>query len=178
MIKFLLNRLMWGLLVMWFVATSVFAMFFVAPRDVARLIAGRQASEQTLQLVRRRLGLDQPVRVQYVRFLGRLAGADLGESFLTGEHVNEILRRDFPITASLASGGAVLWMLMGIGAGVIAATRPRSLADRAITAMALVFYSMPVFLLGELLLLFLFFRLYMAGFALFPPGAYFAWTRS
>jgi len=178
MIRFMLHRLLWGLVVVWFVATAVFAMFFVAPHDVARLIAGRQASEQTLQLVRHRLGLDERISKQYVRFLGRLVTFDMGESFLTGESVNEIIRRDFPVTASLAAGGAVLWMLIGVGAGVIAATRPRSLIDRAITSVSLVFYSMPVFLLGELLLLFLFFRLYMAGFALFPPGAYVAFTES
>src|SRR4051812_20216230 len=130
MTRFLLRRLLWGLLVIWFVATSVFAMFFAVPRDVARLIAGRQASEQTLQLVRHRLGLDQSLGVQYLRFLGRLAHGDLGESFLTSEPVNDIVRRDFPITASLALGGAVLWLFIGIGAGVIAATRPRSFVDR------------------------------------------------
>jgi peptide/nickel transport system permease protein len=147
-------------------------MFFAAPRDVARLIAGRQASEQTLQLVRHRLGLDQPMSVQYLRFLGRLVRGDLGESFLTSESVNEIVRRDFPITASLALGGAILWLFLGISAGVVAAVRPRSLVDRSITATALFFYSIPPFLLGELMLLFLFFRLYVAGFAFFPPGAY------
>ena len=81
MTRFLVRRLLWGLLVIWFVATSVFVMFFAAPRDVARLIAGRQASEQTLQLVRHRLGLDQPIMTQYFRFLGRLVRGDLGESF-------------------------------------------------------------------------------------------------
>src|SRR5690349_20981679 len=135
MIRFMLHRLLWGLVVVWFVATSVFAMFFVAPHDVARLIAGRQASEQTLQLVRHRLGLDEPISIQYVRFLGRLVTADMGQSFLTGESVIEIIRRDFPVTASLAAGGAVLWMLLGVGAGVVAATRPRSFVDRAITSV-------------------------------------------
>ena len=176
MSRFILRRLLWGALIVWLVATMVFAIFFVAPRDVARLIAGRQASEQTLELVRRRLGLDQPVPVQYVRFLGRLVRGDLGESFLTSEPVTSIVRRDFPVTASLALGGAALWLLIGVGGGVIAATRPRSLVDRAITAISLFFYSMPSFLLGELLLLFLFFRLYMAGFAFFPPGVYVPFT--
>jgi peptide/nickel transport system permease protein len=172
MTKFLLRRIFWGLVVIWFVTTSVFAMFFVAPHDVARLIAGRQATEQTLQVVRHRLGLDQAIPVQYVHFLGRLVRGDLGESFLTSERVNEIVARDLPVTASVAVGGALLWLVIGVFAGVIAATRPRSLVDRIITGTALVFYSIPPFLLGELLLLFLFFRLYMAGFAFFPPGAY------
>jgi peptide/nickel transport system permease protein len=171
-IRFLLRRILWGVGIVWLVATLVFGMFFVAPRDVARLIAGRQASEQTLEVVRKRLGLDQPVPVQYVRFLGRLVRGDLGESFLTAEPVVSIIRRDFPVTASLAVGAAALWLIIGVSTGVIAATRPRSVFDRALTAIALFFYSMPSFLLGELLLLFLFFRLYMAGYAFFPPGAY------
>ena len=99
MIRLLLRRTLWGVAIVWFVATLVFTMFFVAPRDVARLIAGRQASEQTLQLVRQRLGLDQPVPVQYVRFLGRLVRGDLGESFLTAEPVVSVIRRGFPVTA-------------------------------------------------------------------------------
>jgi peptide/nickel transport system permease protein len=172
MIRFLLRRLVWGILIVWFVATLVFAMFFVAPSDVARLIAGRQATAQTIEAVRRNLGLDQPVAVQYARFLGRLAHGDLGESFLTAESVNNVIRRDFPVTASLALGGAALWLLIGVGSGIISATRPRSFVDRALTAAALFFYSMPPFLLGQLLLLFLFFRMYMAGFEFFPPGAY------
>jgi len=86
--------------------------------------------------------------------------------------------RGFPVTLSLAAGGAALWLVIGVGAGVIAATRPRSGVDRVITGAALFFYSMPPFLLGELLLLFLFFRLYMAGFAFFPPGAYVPLTES
>ena len=172
MTRFLLRRLAWGLLVVWFVASAVFAMFFIAPPDVARLIAGKQATEQTLQLIRHRLDLDQPIAVQYVRFLGRLIRGDLGESFLTSEPVRDIVARDIPITLSLALGGAALWLVIGVGAGVVAAIRPRSVVDRVITGTALFFYSMPPFLLGELLLLFLFFRLYMAGYAFFPPGTY------
>jgi peptide/nickel transport system permease protein len=178
MIRFLLRRLAWSLLVIWVVATSVFVIYFAVPHDVARLIAGRQASEETLKVVRTRLGLDQPVPVQYVRFLGRLARGDLGESFATQEHVTAIVARDIPVTASLALGSAVLWLVLGVGAGVIAATRRRSRTDRVITGIALGFYSMPPFLLGQLLLFFLFFRLYMAGIEFFPPGSYVAFSDS
>ena len=61
MIRFLLRRLAWSALVVWIVATSVFVVYFAVPHDVARLIAGRQASEETVTIVRARLGLDQPV---------------------------------------------------------------------------------------------------------------------
>jgi peptide/nickel transport system permease protein len=172
MIRVLLRRVLFGLLVMWFVATLVFTLYFVAPTDVARTLAGRQATEQTVELVRQRLGLDQPLHIQYVRFLGRLAKGDLGDSFVNSVPVTSIIRRDLPITASLALGAAVLWLLMGVAAGVLAARRPRSLADRAVTGTSLFFYSMPTFLLGQLFLLFLFYRLSLAGVRIFPPSGY------
>ena len=178
LIGFLLRRIAWGALVVWLVATLVFVVYFAVPRDVARLIAGRQASEETLTVVRARLGLDQPILVQYGRFLGRLAHGDLGESFVTQEKVADIVSRDLPVSASLALGGGTLWLLMGVGAGVLAATRPRSRTDRTITALALFFYSMPSFLIGQLLLFLLFFQLYLAGVELFPPGSYVAFSDS
>ena len=174
MMRFLLRRVAFAALVLWIVATGVFALYFVAPNNVARTIAGRQASEQTVALVRARLGLDQPIGTQYARFLGRLAHGNFGESFVNSEPVNDIIKRDIPVTASLALGGALLWLLIGVTSGTLAATRPRSVADRIVTGFALIFYSMPPFLLGELLLLFLFFRLTMAGFPLFPPSGYVA----
>ena len=184
MIGVLLRRVLFGLLVMWFVATLVFSLYFVAPTDVARTLAGRQATEQTVELVRQRLGLDQPLHIQYVRFLGRLARGDLGDSFVNSVPVTSIIRRDLPITASLALGAAVLWLLMGVAAGVLAARRPRSLADRTVTGFSLFFYSMPTFLLGQLFLLFLFYRLSLAGVRIFPPSGYvplsqnvFEWAR-
>lgn len=178
MIRFLVRRVAWGALVVWLVATLVFVVYFAVPRDVARLIAGRQASDETVAVVRARLGLDQPVLVQYGRFLGRLARGDLGVSFVTQESVRSIVARDLPVSASLALGGAALWLLLGVGAGVIAATRPRSRTDRIITAIALFTYSMPAFLVGQLLLFFLFFRLYVAGIEWFPPGSYVPFTES
>jgi peptide/nickel transport system permease protein len=178
MTRFLLRRLAWSALVVWIVATAVFVVYFAVPRDVARLIAGRQASEDTVKIVRARLNLDKPVSVQYAAFLGRLVRGDLGESFLTSESVNTIVARDFPVTFSLALGSGVLWLVLGVGAGVIAAKKRRLPTDRVITTVALGFYSMPPFLVGQLLLFFLFFRLYMAGWELFPPGSYVAFSDS
>jgi peptide/nickel transport system permease protein len=177
-IRFLIRRLAWSALVVWFVATVVFVIYFAVPRDVARLIAGQRASEQTLVIVRARLGLDQPVHRQYLQFLQRLVHGDLGESFLTQEPVTTIVARGLPVTSSLALGSSVLWLAIGVTAGVVAATKRRTGTDRAITTIALGFYSMPMFLLGQLLLFFLFFQLYLAGFEFFPPGSYVAFTDS
>jgi peptide/nickel transport system permease protein len=153
-------------------------MYFVAPHDPARLIAGRQATAQTLTLVRHRLGLDQSVLHQYGTFLWRLLHGDLGYSYVNGVPVTTIIRQDLPVTASVAVGGAVLWLLIGVLSGVLAATHPRSVPDRVVTGFALFFYSMPTFLLGELLLLTLFFRLHLAGFRFFPGGGYVGLTQS
>ena len=73
---------------------------------------------------------------------------------------------------SLALGAAVLWLLLGVFNGVVSAVRPRSAADRGLTLFALFFYSMPSFLLGLLLLYFLYFKLTLAGFRWFPAGGY------
>jgi peptide/nickel transport system permease protein len=178
MIRYLLGRIGWSVVVVWVVASSVFLIYFAVPRDVARLIAGNRATEQTLALVRARLGLDQPVYVQYGQFLKRLSRGDLGQSFTTQIPVTTIVARDLPVTASLALGSSAIWLVLGVTAGVIAATRRRSRTDRFITALGLAFYSMPPFLLGQLLLFFLFFQLYLAGIKLFPPGSYVAFGES
>jgi peptide/nickel transport system permease protein len=86
--------------------------------------------------------------------------------------VTHLIASRLPVTISLALGAAVMWLVIGIGAGVLAATRPRSLADRVVTSCSLFFYSMPVFLLGVLLLYFLLFRLWTAGIHLFPGSGY------
>jgi peptide/nickel transport system permease protein len=156
----------------------VFILYFLAPNDPAQLIAGRQATPQTVAAVRRSLGLDKPLIHQYGSYLWRLLQGNLGYSYRNSEPVTSILRRDFPVTASLALGGAVIWMIIGVASGVLAATRPRSLADRSVTGASLLFYSMPTFLLGELLLLVFFDRLHRAGFSFFTVTGYIGPTQS
>jgi peptide/nickel transport system permease protein len=163
---------------MWLVATVVFILYFVTPHDPARLIAGKDATAQMLADVRIRLGLDQPIIQQYFSYLGRLLQGNLGYSYFNSEPVSTIIGEDLPVTASLAVGGAVLWLVIGVLAGVLAATKPRSIADRTVTGLALFFYSMPTFLLGELFLLLLFFRLHLLGFDFFPGSGYVGLTQS
>ena len=170
--RFLIRRILLGALVLWIISVAVFAMFFIAPHDPARLLAGKEATPQTVALITHRLGLDKPVLVQYGEFLGRLLHGDLGYSYYNSEPVTHLILSRLPVSVSLAVGAAVMWLVIGISAGVLAATRPRSLADRVVTACSLFFYSMPVFLLGVLLLYFLFFRLWTAGIHLFPGSGY------
>jgi peptide/nickel transport system permease protein len=172
MARFLARRLLFGLLVLWIVSGAVFVLFFVAPHDPARLIAGKLATPQTIALVNHRLGLDRPLPEQYASFIWRLLHGDLGYSYYSNAPVSQLLASRLPVTASLAFGAAVLWLPLGVGVGVLAARRPRSLADRGGTLFVLTGLSMPTFLLGLLLIYFLFFRLHLAGITWFPPGGY------
>jgi peptide/nickel transport system permease protein len=147
-------------------------MFFVAPSNVARLIAGRQATPETVALVNHRLGLDRPVLDQYATYMWNLLHGDVGYSFYNSTSVRSLIWDRVPVTFSLAIGAAILWLLIGVSTGVLAATRPRSPADRVVTVAALFFYSMPGFLLGLIFLYFLFFRLHLAGITIFPGSGY------
>ncbi|HEV8165727.1 MAG TPA: ABC transporter permease, partial [Actinomycetota bacterium] len=81
MLRFFARRLLLGLLVLWITSGAVFVLFFVAPHDPARLIAGKLATPQTVALVNHRLGLDRPLPDQYASFMGRLLHGDLGYSY-------------------------------------------------------------------------------------------------
>ena len=172
MALFLIRRLGHGLLVLWLITVAVFGLFFVAPSNVAQTLAGRQATPETIALIKHRLGLDLPVWKQYLHFIENAARGNLGYDYYHQVPVTTIIGQALPITVSLALGAAVLWLTLGIFNGVISAIHPRSVADRGLTLFALTFYSFPSFLLGLLLLYFLYFRLTLAGYHWFPAGGY------
>ena len=172
MLRFLVRRLALGLLIMWLISLAVFALFFIAPNDVARTLAGRQATPETVALISARLGLDQPIWKQYLDFLGKALRGDLGYDYYHQVPVTTIMAQALPITLSLVVGGAIIWLVMGVFNGVVSAIRPRSFIDRFLTAFSLFFYSMPTFFLGLLLLFFLYYQLTVAGYPIFPPGGY------
>ena len=172
MLRFLAHRLLLGLVVLWIVSVAVFVLFFVTPHDPARLIAGRLATPQTVALVNHRLGLDRPLPDQYGGFVWRALHGDLGYSYYSSAPVRQLLASRLPVTVSLVLGAAVLWLVLGVGVGVAAARRPRSVTDQAGTVFVLTGLSMPTFLVGLLLIYSLFFRLHLAGVDLFPAGGY------
>ncbi|MFL5927181.1 MAG: ABC transporter permease [Gaiellaceae bacterium] len=178
MTGFLVRRIALGLVVLWVMTAVVFGMFFVAPHNVASLIAGRQATPETVALVKHRLGLDRPVLDQYGQYVWRLLHGNLGYSFYNSTSVRSLIWQRVPVSLSLAIGAAILWLIIGVSAGVLAATRPRTLADRAVTFGALFFYSMPSFLLGVVIFYLLFYRLHLAGIGWFPGNGYVAFTQS
>jgi peptide/nickel transport system permease protein len=172
MLRFLIRRVVLGVVVMWLITVAVFGLFFVAPNNVARTIAGRQATPQTIALISHRLGLDLPIWRQYVDFVWRALHGDLGYDYYHQVPVTTIMGAALPITVSLVVGGALIWLALGVTNGVVSAVRPRSVTDRSLTVFALFFYSMPTFLLGLLLLYFLYFQLTLRGVAVFPAGGY------
>ncbi|HEY7429537.1 MAG TPA: ABC transporter permease [Streptosporangiaceae bacterium] len=172
MIRLLIRRLVSGIIVLWIISVAVFTLFFIAPHNVARAIAGRQATPQTVADVAARLGLNRPILDQYGSFAWNLLHGNLGYSYYNSEAVISLIDSRIGVTISLTLGGAVLWLLIGISTGVLAATHPRSLIDKGATFFAVFFYSMPTFLLGLILLYFLFFQLHLAGIPWFPGSGY------
>ena len=170
--RFLVRRIALGILVLWLITIAVFALFFIAPNNVAQTLAGRQATPETVALISHRLGLDQPLWKQYLTFVGNAVRGDLGYDYYHQVPVTEIMAAALPITISLVIGAAILWLGFGVFNGVISAIRPRSFVDRGLTVFSLFFYSMPTFLLGLLLLYFLYFQLTLNGIAIFPAGGY------
>ena len=170
-VRFLVRRILTGILVMWLVATLAFLLFFTRPvATVAHQYAGRAATPQVINEVIRNLGLNLPLRVQYWHFIDGLLHGNLGYSYYTSESVTTILRQDLPPTASLVAGGVVLWLIAGLAVGIISATRARSLFDRFSTVGVLIGLSMPTFVVGQLLLLIVFYPLYSHGFTWISTG--------
>ncbi len=165
--RYIVRRLLWLPVVLWGIATLVFFVLFAIPGDPARLMAGQHADEAALQAVRARLHLDRPLPERYAAYLGRLARGDLGESYRQRRPVSELIAERFPATALLAVTAVTLASIIGVGAGLAAAARPRSLVDAVAMGLALLGVSMPVFWLGMLLIL-----LFAAGLRWFPVGGY------
>ena len=145
MIGLLVRRLGWSLLVLAIVAATTFVIFFAVPGKPAQLIAGKYATPQTIALIEKRLGLDQPLPLQFLRFVTHAAGGDLGYSYVSQQPVAETILKAFPKTLSLALGSVALWLLLGIPIGIVGALRPGSVWDRLGTLLALIGISAPVY---------------------------------
>jgi peptide/nickel transport system permease protein len=130
-IRYIIRRLLWAVVLFIAVTLVTYVIFFLIPADPARLVAGKAATPADIERAAKFLGTDQPVYVQYWKFLKRLVvDRDLGTSFSTRQDVNDIVLAAAPVTASLVFGGVVLWMLLAVPVGVYSALRPRSLLDR------------------------------------------------
>ena len=170
MIRYILRRLIWVVVLLFAVSFVTFVIFYLLPSaDPAVLRAGRQANPALVASIRHQLGLDQPWYVQYGRYMKELIfHFDFGFSYQNGVPVRQLIFSRLPASISLAAGAAVLWLVIGIGVGIIAAVRPRTKLDRASMGAALVGISAPVYWLGLVAL-----YLFSSDIGLIPilPGA-------
>ena len=120
----------------------------VVPIDPVLSIVGERATEAQMQAIRDKLGLDLPMWQQFFIYVRDAVQGDLGTSIRTGESVASEIARYFPATLELATLGTIFGTLVGVPAGVLAATRPGSIADQIVRVVGLLGYSMPVFWLG------------------------------
>ena len=130
-----------------------FLIAFVIPADPAVSMAGAKADPRTLATIRRELGLDQPLYIQYARYLERAAHGDLGRSYVRRQSVTALIESRFPATAVLALAAMALSLILGVAMGSIAAAYRGGAADNALLVASLAMVSMPVFWLGTMLLI-------------------------
>ena len=153
--RFVVKRLLLLVPVLFGVATFVFAILHLAPGDPARVIAGQRASEQFVQQVRAELGLNDPIWVQYGRFLLEAAQFDFGNSYQIqkGTPVKQVLRFKLPVTLEMALFGQFLGILFGIPIGLLGAVKQDALSDHVTRIGALTGISVPIYWSGPLLIL-------------------------
>jgi ABC-type dipeptide/oligopeptide/nickel transport system permease component len=127
-------------------------MMQVAPADPAQIIAGPDAKQETIDAIRLELGLDRPIIVQFIEYIGRVVQGDLGRSIISNKAVSEELAQTMGPTLELMIGGLALAIPLGILLGTLAAVKRGTLVDRAIMAVSVAGVSMPIFFIGLLLI--------------------------
>jgi peptide/nickel transport system permease protein len=157
MTRYIVRRLLWGVLLLILVSALTFLLFRVLPTgEPARLRAGRHASPQVVAAIRVDLGLNRSLPEQFWLYMkGIFLHFDLGYSYYSSASVRSLIANRLPATVSLTVGAAVIWLLSGLAVGIVSAVRRRSKLDRAAMGVALVFISAPEYWLG-LIALYLF----------------------
>lgn len=152
MLAIILARLIRMVVVMFGISVITFAIFFATPSsDPAARIAGRNAAPETVEAVRKDFGLDRPLVVQYALMMKRLfVTRDLTSFANRGQQIVPAIARAAPATLSLVTGAAVLWMLGGTAAGIIAAAFRNRWPDKILMGLSMAAVAMPVFWVGEM----------------------------
>jgi peptide/nickel transport system permease protein len=167
---YLVRRVVSMVLLLFLLSISVFLLFNLVPGDPARLTCGKACTPVIIEQNRHRLGLDEPLVTQYVKFVsgifvGRTFSPEspvpieceapcLGYSFTRHEEVMSIISRAAPTTFFLAIGAFIIWIFFGLTLGIIAALNRGKWADRIIMGISLIGYSMPSFFIGLVLIFF------------------------
>ncbi len=151
MYQYIVRRLLLTIPVVFGVSLIVFSIIRLLPGDPARALAGVNASPEYIQQVRDRYGLDDPIHIQYGRFMQGLVTGDLGNSTFSRRPVTTEIGERFPRTLTLASISLLIATVVGVSAGIVSATRRNSVFDNASMFVALVGVAAPVFWLALML---------------------------
>lgn len=153
MLRYFLKRLIGLPVILFGVSLLVFLGIHMIPGDPAQVLLGDKATPEKLIEARHSMGLDQPIYVQYARFIGHAVQGDLGTSYSTQAPVTQEIKSALPTTVEVSFWAMVLAVLIGVPVGVMSATRQYSLFDTGAMTLMLVGVSMPVFWTGLLLML-------------------------
>lgn len=153
MLKYIIRRLLLSIPTLLAVLTLVFFIVRVVPGDPATAALGDNASKEAVDALRKRMGLDAPLWLQYLRFLRDLVQGDLGNSLITGKSIGEQIWYVLPYTLELTFASLLIGSMLGIPLGVLTALRRNTLLDYLGRTFSLLGFSVPAFYLGILLLL-------------------------
>ena len=170
MTTYLIRRFLLALPVLLITAFLVFLALHLSPGDPVEVIVGPIAPPEVREAVRQKLGLDQPLPIQFFRYLSHVAQGDLGQSILNKRDVSELIAQKLPVTIELGATAFLLTYALGIPLGTIAALKRNSFLDWFTMIMALLGVSVPAFWLGLLLM-----YMFAVTLQLLPPTGYGEW---
>jgi peptide/nickel transport system permease protein len=170
MIAYFSRRLIQSLLILLGVSIITFALLYLLPADPVRQIAGRSATPETVENIRRQLGLDQPFLIQYWRYLTNLVQGDLGRSYIQRSEVTELIVSRLPASLLLMVGSILCEVLIGLSMGLLAAVKRGTAVDNSLMLASFVGVSAPQFVVGLLLL-----YVFAVQLGWFPIGGYGTW---
>ena len=151
MVRYLLRRLLLGLITLWLLATIVFAITNILPTDVGRTILGPFAPPETVAALNERLGTNRPLPVRYVESIAGLVTLNFGDSFVSGQPVLPQVLGAVGRSAKLAGLALLITIPLSVAAGLYAARRRDRVADRAIVLAGVTLSSIPEFVTGTIL---------------------------
>lgn len=154
MLKYTIRRLLQTIPLLIAISFAAFIMMHLVPGDPVRNMMGIEASKEAVEAERERLGLNDPLLVQYGRFLGDVLKGDLGTSIFTKQSVTDEILKKYPATIKLALGGTIFASVVGILAGIVSAVKRNKLTDNVIMVLSLISVSTPSFFLALVLMLF------------------------
>lgn len=153
MLSYIVRKFFYSILILFGVITVTFLLMYVIPGDPARLMLGQRADVASIEAIRKQLGLDDPLYIQYVRFIGKAIQGDLGRSYSSNRDVLKTIIETFPATGILAVSSIIVSTIVGVLIGVISAVRPYSFRDNFSMLFALFGISFPPFAFGLIMAL-------------------------